>query len=55
MTAHEWITVLSRRWCLCCDAYEQAPFKRQVKPCPMTTPYASGRKTDLFDADRQPA
>lgn len=45
MSAHEFITVKNRRWCLGCDLFQQkqptaAFFPTPRKPCPETTPHA---------------
>lgn len=48
MAEHEWTTVHIRRWCLCCDAYQQwsglAWVPRVIATCPMTTTFAYARK-----------
>lgn len=47
MSAHEWLEVGDRRWCLGCDLFQVRPkghafFPTPRKPCPRNTPYAQG-------------
>lgn len=46
MAAHDFIEVKDRRWCLCCDLFQQKPkdaafFPVPRNPCPRNTPYAA--------------
>lgn len=52
MTAHEFVEVRDRRWCLCCDLFQQkakgaAFFPTPRKPCPRDT-----RRARLQDEER---
>jgi hypothetical protein len=49
MSAHDFVEVGDRRWCLCCDLFQAksptaAFFPTPRKPCPRDTP--RGRKLD---------
>lgn len=45
MKDHDFVEVEDRRWCLCCDLFQQKEksavfFPTPRKPCPRNTPYA---------------
>lgn len=45
LSAHDFIEVKDRRWCICCDLFQQkepgaAFFPTPRNPCPRNTPYA---------------
>jgi hypothetical protein len=57
---HEWITVLNRRWCLGCDAFQSrrdAGPMTQWKPsvaaeCQRYTPFAKNQDALSMEADK---
>lgn len=44
MSEHDFITVKDRRWCVCCDLFQQRKpgyhFREPTARCPRTTNYA---------------